>query len=671
MPIKIPVYQQQVAPTLETSTGSLPVIAPDTSAIGRGLEAVSEGATRLGNVVQHQQMQDAQALVSRKIGDDKVKWLQYMQDAKDNAQPGAPDFTPGLMTKFDDYANESLQTMPNGPAKRFYSMQLTQFRTSLAENAVTWQAAQHRAYNIDQYTQGNDAAARAIAMDPSQYGESRASQLALINASSLDAQTKARLTDSFKDMASTAAGMRMVTDNPQQAYTALTQKPDQPLPQGYEWIGDLPPQKLTVLQNHARTLVLQQQNAADREAQARESAATTAFNAAFDVSSKGQYLSPPAVQDLLTAAKGTSVEKDAQALVEMQGHTAGFASQSLTGQAAELERMRAASATPSIGVNPVESKVLAQYEQIHTAAVDAYKKNPWQAAQAYGVTQNAPTANIGSVDDALAVVKSRAAAQPVVETAAGRKISPFQPDEAAQFARVLDALPIDQRSTAVSQIGASLGDPTRAADFAKQISDTHRPLYLELMAGSINARTQGGQPVAQLIAEGEQAIRDKAVKLDDTAQNGLRAQLSKLIRGTFASGTQDQDAIDSAYYIAVRNAARVGTLGDSEVKAAAATATGGLTTFNGKSTAMPFGWKEDEFERSIKQVAPNDLITPVTGGSVRVGKTTMPIDAFVKSIPSAQVVRVSHDGNYAVVAGTGYATNAAGDPIIFRLKYQK
>lgn len=509
-------------------------------------------------------------------------------------------------------------------------------------------------------------------MDPSQYGTTRAQQLALIDASSLDAPTKAKLVDSFKDTASTAVGTRMTNENPQAAYAALTQKPDQPLPDGYQWVGDLPPQKLTVLQQHALTLIQQQQNAVDRAQQAREAQASSSFNAAFDVMSKGQNLSPQALTDLQTATKGTSVETDANALIKTQATGAQFGSQSLPQQASTLERMRAAAADPKVGVDPVESKVLAQYEQIHSSAVDAYKKNPWEAAQAYGVTQNAPIAPIQSVDDAVAVANSRAKAQGVVEQAAGRKVSPFQPAEAQQLAGVLEALPVDQRGAAISQLGRTMQDPSRAADFAKQIGDTHRPLYLQLMQGSINATTAGGYPVATLIAQGEQAIKDKTAGIDDKVQEGARAQIAKAVRGTFASGVQDQDAVDSAYYIyaalSARDKVAPQAVDSDKVKLAVDSATGGLTSFNGKSTAKPYGWDDDRFNNAVKAVTPASVQTQIPDGNVHFGKTNIPVADFVSKVPAAQLVRVAPEGSYAVVAGSGFATNSAGQPIILKLK---
>jgi hypothetical protein len=669
--IRIPTYQSQVNTPLQASGADTPLATVQDNT-GQAIQGIGQDTSQVAGVLELQQRQDAQASVARQIGDDKVKWLQYVQQAKDTAAPGAPDFTPSLLNNFDDYAQESLDKMQDGPAKRFYADHLTSFRTSLATEAVTWQAQQHRAYNVDQYQQGNDSAARVVAMDPSQYGTTRAQQLALIDASSLDAPTKAKLVDSFKDTASTAVGTRMTNENPQAAYAALTQKPDQPLPDGYQWVGDLPPQKLTVLQQHALTLIQQQQNAVDRAQQAREAQASSSFNAAFDVLSKGQNLSPQALTDLQTATKGTSVETDANALIKTQATGAQFGSQSLPQQASTLERMRAAAADPKVGVDPVESKVLAQYEQIHSSAVDAYKKNPWEAAQAYGVTQNAPIAPIQSVDDAVAVANSRAQAQGVVEQAAGRKVSPFQPAEAQQLAGVLEALPVDQRGAAISQLGRTMQDPSRAADFAKQIGDTHRPLYLQLMQGSINATTVGGYPVATLIAQGEQAIKDKTAGIDDKVQEGARAQIAKAVRGTFASGVQDQDAVDSAYYIyaalSARDKVAPQAVDSDKVKLAVDSATGGLTSFNGKSTAKPYGWDDDRFNNAVKAVTPASVQTQIPDGNVHFGKTNIPVADFVSKVPAAQLVRVAPEGSYAVVAGSGFATNSAGQPIILKLK---
>ncbi|PCD57011.1 hypothetical protein CN645_36195, partial [Burkholderia sp. IDO3] len=394
MSIRIPVYDRQVTPALQTSGARTPLTVVDDST-GAAVQQVGTALGQGADVLAAQKRQDEQAAVARQIGDDRVTWLQNMQTAKDSAAPGAPDFTPNLIKGFDDYAQQQLQQMPEGPAKRFYTMQLGDLRTSLAGQAVTWQAEQHRAYNVNQYQQGNDTAARAIAMDPSLYGSTRASQLALIDSAALDPQTKAKLSDNFKDVASTAAGMRMVSADPAAALGAMTQKPDQPLPAGYEWVGDLPPHKLVALQGHARTLVAQQQNAAERDALQRENTAVDLHNQALTLVNEGKQLSPEFTNQLMTATAGTSVAGAVRELVGMASQRAGFASASLPQQAATLQQYQTEAATR--GTDPDQAAAVKQLEQIHTASVAAYKADPWNAALDRGVLQGVPQVDTSSV----------------------------------------------------------------------------------------------------------------------------------------------------------------------------------------------------------------------------------------------------------------------------------
>ncbi|MCE4544592.1 MULTISPECIES: hypothetical protein [unclassified Caballeronia] len=672
MPVRIPTYQQQASIQGGTPAPDVPMAVP-TSNVG---QSITQAGQAVGTFADAQMLvqKDAAATEAARVTSQVGLQLNAAKNAAlANAPTGGYGLSQGFQETFDKLRTDTLEGVTNPYAQKalnlYFDHQQTIYGTAM-QDAENTMRTKYIASNV---TDSADNVARTVAQDPSQYNASLAPLIGTINGlDGIDGNLKAALAKKVTQQAAVAAGTRVATDNPAGFMTAFQTPADKPLPAGFEWMRNIEADKLNILTNHAQTLLTQQQNAADREAQARETQATSAFNAAFDVISKGQNLSPQALSDLQTAAKGTSAEADAKSLVQVQAQGAQFGSQSLTQQASTLERMRAAAADPKIGVDPIESKVLTQYEQIHSAAVDAYKKNPWQAAQAYGVTQNAPVVPIQSVDDAIAVANSRAGAQGVVEQAAGRKVSPFQPAEAQQLANVLQALPVDQRASAISQLGRTMLDPSRAADFAKQIGDSHRPLYLQLMQGTINATTVGGYPVAQLIGQGEQAIRDKTAGVDDKVQEGARAQIAQAVRGTFASGVQDQDAVDSAYYIYAALSARdkiaPQSVDAAKVKLAVDAATGGLTTFNGKPTAKPYGWDDDRFNASVKAVTPASVQTPISDGNVHFGKTNIPVADFISKVPGAQLVRVTPNGGYAVVAGTGFATNSAGQPIILRLK---
>ncbi|MCW3699224.1 hypothetical protein [Burkholderia cenocepacia] len=676
--IRIPVYNSQVTPALQTSGARTPLTVVDDST-GTALQQAGAAVGQVAGVLETQKRQDEQAAVARQIGDDRVTWLQNMQTAKDNAAPGAPDFTPNLIRGFDDYAQQQLQQMPDGVAKRFYTMQLGDLRTSLAGQAVTWQAEQHRAYNVSQYQQGNDTAARAIAMDPSLYGSTRASQLALIDTAQLDPQTKAKLVDNFKDVASTAAGMRMVSEDPVAALGVMTQKPDQPLPAGYEWVGDLPPQKLVALQGHARTLVAQQQNAADREALQRENDAATAHNQALDLVNSGKQLSPEYTTQLLSATAGTAVAEQTRQLINVASQRAGFASASLPQQAATLQRYQTEASTR--GTDPDTAAAVKQLEQIHTASVAAYKADPWNAALDRGVLQGVPQVDTSSVPGLVASLAGRAQAAGAVEAAAGRRVSLMTPAEAQTVLTAVDALPIDTKAQALNQIGQAYGNAGRIADLAAQWKEKSPAMALALKAGAADAGgkpllTTSGAPLSTFILTGAQALKDKTVKIDDVAGTGMRATIANAI-GDSLPPEQADDAKEAAYFIAAGSAARGGRTQPSstDVQNAISGATGGISTtgglqINGKPNivAMPYGWREEDFQSAVKSVTAANIENPGVD-TVLANGHEIPVADFVKQFASYRLVRVGVRGTYVVSTGSKFVTDKTGAPVTVHLTF--
>lgn len=673
MSIKIPVYERQVTPTLQTSGARTPMATVD-DGTGAALQQVGAAVGQVADVVAAQQKQDEQAAVARQIGDDRVTWLQNMQTAKDSAAPGAPDFTPNLIKGFDDYSQQQLQQMPDGNAKRFYTLQLADLRKTLGDQAITWQAEQHRAYNVNQYQQGNDTAARAIAMDPSLYGSTRASQLALIDSAAIDPQAKAKLVDNFKDVASTAAGMRMVSADPASTLGVLTQKPDQPLPAGYEWVGDLSPAKMIAFQNHARTLVAQQQNAADRAQLAADNAATDARNKAIDIWMKGQQFSPDYVQQLTDIAKGTSEEQSMRELIALAGRSAGYASMSLPQQQAELDRMHAKASTPGQGVDTIESKYIDQIQTMHSQAVTDYKANPWEATASRGAIQGLQTAPITNEQDAIQVIKSRAGTIGSVEAYGqnGSPVSPLQPIEAKQLGDYLERLPAAQRGQAINDIGFAIGNADRIGALANQMDPEHRVDRLALLAGASQLTAQNGQRISSLIYQGAEATRDKRAGIDDKLLQGVTAQASAQLREAFPSATAAQDAIDTTKYLyaygAAKNNVSNASVDATQLDASISGATGGVVDLNGRKTLKPYGWNDTRFNSSVQSVGAANIVTPISDGKVHIGQTEVPVADFAAKLPSARLVRVSPQGVYAVAAGTGYATNSQKQPIYIRLK---
>ncbi|WP_443115486.1 hypothetical protein [Herbaspirillum seropedicae] len=399
---------------------------------------------------------------------------------------------------------------------------------------------------------------------------------------------------------------------------------------------------------------------AQREQDARENKAVDAFNSVFDLVSKGRYLSTEAINDLAETTAGTKMAKQAQELVKSQSQVAGFASLPLPQMRATVERMNAAGSDPSIGVTPQDQKVTEQFKSILTASEKAYADNPWQAAQERGVIKDAPTIQLNSIQDAQQVLAQRMSQIGQVEIAAGRKVSPLQPDEAAQIARVVRMLPPNQQSSALSTIGTIVPDADRLAAMAKQMHDKDNILGLAMMlAGD---RTTQGRYSSELLLRGDRAIRDKAIMMDTAKETGWRGSIANLVGDAFPNQEVRQQVIDSAYLI---NAGIVADGGSSDPARALRLTVGSIVERNGVKVPLPRGMEEGDFDKRLKAITPADIASQTTD-KVYVGRQPIEVADFIKQLPNATLISAGQ-GRYNVKAGGTLVTNSQGQRITIRI----
>lgn len=396
---------------------------------------------------------------------------------------------------------------------------------------------------------------------------------------------------------------------------------------------------------------------ASREQLARENAAVDVYNKAFDLASQGRFLSLDAINELTTAATGTKMAGPVLELVKSQSKVAGFASLSLPQQQTQLERMRAAGSDPAIGVNPIEQQTQNQLTKIHEASVRAYQENPWQAAQERGVIKDAPTIALNSVQDAQTVLAQRMKEIRQVEVAAGRKISPLQPQEAETVGRMVRAMPPDQQSAALASFGSMLGDGDRISALAAQIDRKDKVLGTAMMFA--NSQTTQGRYVSELVLKGERAIRDKSILVDDKREVGWRGAIAKEIGDAYPNQEVRDRMIEAAYYVQAGFAAEGGS---TDISRAVRMTAGRIVERNGSKFPLPYGMEEGDFDKRLKAIQPGDIAGQAPGGQVFVGKTAVPVDQFLKSLPDAALVHAGQ-GRYNVRAGMGLVTNAQGQRI--------
>ncbi|VVE74054.1 hypothetical protein PCA31118_04670 [Pandoraea captiosa] len=694
--MQIPVYQQQTSvgggaplPRAEATPVS-PAIGQALSNVGQAMQNVGQGiaqeATVQQKLLREQEEQDAKAWAGNVASNAYLQWQQNLNERKAAATGPAQNFTPDFIGDFDKYASDTISTAPTPQSKLFLQQHLTSLRTQLGGQAISFEASARVADRVNNVSAAIDNWSNVVYSDPSKAGVA----LATIEQTMPEVGPEARdklLKTAREKIPFFAASGSLERDAQSGNITGI--QATRAALEGKDGESMDPGRRASLItkaygyENGILAAQERQQKQAEAEAQARETAGTNAYNKAFDLASSGRYFSTDFISETSAAVAGTTAEKPFQELVKSQAMVAGFASMSLAQQQSELERMRAAGSDPMLGVNPTEQATQQQLEKINTAAQQAYKENPWKAAQGYGVIRDVPSAPITDANSALQLIAQRMPQIGVVENRAGRQISPLQPQEASDLLRVIESTPVDTRAQVLNQIGGILQSSGRIADLANQWHDQNPAVALAMKAGAGGANgnplmTTSGTPVSAFILSGEQAIRDKTVKIDDTAGAGIRSQINTAINSVLPPA-QEADAKESAYYIALGSAARNGRTApnSTDIQNGINAATGGITNtggtrFNGEPNrvAMPYGWTESQFTSSLKAAGVGNIENTVNGapiGEVYIGRDAMPVADFMSKFPSYKLVRVGVRGTYAVQAGQQFVSDVMGRPVTVHL----
>lgn len=403
-------------------------------------------------------------------------------------------------------------------------------------------------------------------------------------------------------------------------------------------------------------------NQAEEEQRKRYNEAVTVYNQGTDVALGGGYFSPEFITQMTTSAAGTEMAGPVADLIASQRMVAGFASRSAPDRAAMIERMRAARATPGQGVGPAEDRLLGALSTMDSKLRSQADDNPWAAAQQAGVIQNAPVFSAVDPTSVQNVVRQRMAAIGGVETWAGKRVSPLQPEEVVQLGKLARQLPIDQAATMLAGIGASVGDSERVAALGKQLHDKDGALGLAMLYAS--SQTTQGRYTAELVLRGDQAIRDKSVTIDKAAETGWQGAIAKQIRGAYSNREAEDQVIDAAFKI---SAALYAKDGSPDIDRAVRLASGGITERNGQKVPIPYGMSESDFDKRIKSITAADIGGAALGPSVYAGRAPIPVQQFIDSLPQATLIHAGQ-GLYNVRAGSTLVTDSAGNRITIKVR---
>lgn len=221
--VRIPIYEQQQGVSgfgPQANATGLRITDPVGDAlgnVGKGLGQVADAGARILRV---QQEEDARAYAGKALSDAHVLWQDNLQQRQQSAQPGAPDFTPGVLKDFDDWSKIAIEQAPTPDAKRYLGQHLISYRTQLASQALNFEGQARIGWRTDEFTKSVDNWAVTVAKDPSKYDLA----VSALNETmpSVGPLQQEKLRDYMRKSLVQGAAAGQVQANPEAAYNLLT-----------------------------------------------------------------------------------------------------------------------------------------------------------------------------------------------------------------------------------------------------------------------------------------------------------------------------------------------------------------------------------------------------------------------------------------------------------------
>lgn len=439
---------------------------------------------------------------------------------------------------------------------------------------------------------------------------------------------------------------------------------------GEKLIGELPdldPQKRASLMDRAQAyrLHLDQQDElkaarAQRQADAYLKRAEASFTTFQTLADKGGMLDPAYIDKVTRETAGTPYQQGVVALARQAVETGGFAAQPIAAQRATLQALDSQIATQ--GRSPALDKHREKLDRVLKASEADIAKDPLNAALERGViTQMQPLNIAGGVAGLVQQIGARSQQASVVETWSGGAVSPFTKAEAEGVAGLLRSMPADQKASALGALAGTM-TPKQAQALAGQIDPQDKALGLALAAGA--SQTTFDRPVSELILRGHEAIKSKAVKLEDAAETGLTASFDKELGGAISNPEQAQRVREAAKYIWAGKAAEGQRIDPAN---AVRLALGGpVVEHNGGKVVLPAGMDESTLKQRLASYPADALAHQLPDGKVYVRGQAMDSAQFLAALPGAQL-RTLARGKFAVMSGGAVATNARMQPIVLEV----
>lgn len=232
-------------------------------------------------------------------------------------------------------------------------------------------------------------------------------------------------------------------------------------------------------------------------------------------------------------------------------------------------------------------------------------------------------------------------------------------EEADSLGNYLEALPAQDKARVLGQIKQAAGLPG-IGSLSGQLNDKKRTLAVAgILAGN---STTFGNDTALLYLQGVDAIKEKRVKIDDTREAGVHAEIYKQLSGVYANPRMTDDMAEAAYGIY----AKLKADGSDDVQRAIRLATGGgILSINGSRVAKPYGWDDSRFRDALVRDVPKQI--EARGEDVMIGSVKVAAADFAKMVPGASLKNHGYQGSYVIPVGNVVVRRMDGSPYILNV----
>jgi len=135
---------------------------------GGAMQNIGAGLQDVASILEKRRREGEQIWVDNTMTDAEIQWNKQLEDAKNNAGDGAPNFTGNVLKSWDQFQSDTLKNAPTGSSQRLLDTHLNNLRQKVTEHAQIFEAQERVAKQVNDVEYGLNQKVALAALDPTQ-----------------------------------------------------------------------------------------------------------------------------------------------------------------------------------------------------------------------------------------------------------------------------------------------------------------------------------------------------------------------------------------------------------------------------------------------------------------------------------------------------------------------